>query len=202
MREILFRAKRNNERNAGEWVIGLLWHYTEKAAAIYSDTLDRLCWVSRDTVGQFTGLTDKNGKKIFEGDICTYPDGWVDHAGDGVETFSVGVVTWYNEHPCFYLTNNIGVEWDEIWDTAGEITVIGNIHDNPELLRVPMEPELKNWEVLREDLKNFDHLEDFQQEQLADYIACPSSDDCQYDGVDNSCCTGCKVRWLNSKWEG
>lgn len=62
--------------------------------------------------------------------------------------------------------------------------------------------ELKNWEVLKHDLERFEFLEDFQQEDLADYIACPSSDDCGYDGIDNSCCAACKVRWLNSKWEG
>ena len=125
MREILFRGK---DIISGEWITGFL-----------VDGQHIGCWVESnpvrpETVGQFTGLTDKNGKKIFEGDICTYPDGWVDYAGDGVETFSVGVVAWDEKNPSFYLTNNIGVEWDEIWDAVDEITVIGNIHDNPELL--------------------------------------------------------------------
>ena len=61
---------------------------------------------------------------------------------------------------------------------------------------------LENWEVIKHDLDHFDFLEDFQQEALADYFACPSSDDCKYDGVDNSVCTECKVKWLKSNWEG
>lgn len=59
---------------------------------------------------------------------------------------------------------------------------------------------MKNFEVLKHDLENFEHLEDFQQESLADYIACPSVDDCKYDGWDNSICTKCKVEWLNDEW--
>ena len=59
---------------------------------------------------------------------------------------------------------------------------------------------MKNFEVLKHDLEHFEYLEDFQQESLADYIACPSSDDCKYDGWDNSVCTECKVKWLNSEW--
>ena len=133
----LYRGKRKVD---GKWAEGAYLHLNLGRDFICDGTV----WIGThepvkvevipETVGQFTGLTDKNGKQIFEGDICTYPDGYVDHAGDGVETFSVGVVTWDNKHPHFYLSNNIGVEWDEIWDSVDEITVIGNIHDNPELL--------------------------------------------------------------------
>lgn len=61
---------------------------------------------------------------------------------------------------------------------------------------------IKNWEVLKHDLEHFETLEDFQQDAIADYIACPSSNDCKYDGWDNSVCTECKVRWLKNEWEG
>lgn len=136
MREILFRGMTTTK----EWICGYYVHRPDIATDVHFivsvNSFNTIMWyqVIPETVGQFIGLTDKNGKRIFEGDICTYPDGWVDYAGDGVETFSVGVVTWYNEHPCFYLTENIGIEWDEIWDSVAEITVIGNIHDSPELL--------------------------------------------------------------------
>lgn len=64
-----------------------------------------------------------------------------------------------------------------------------------------MPETLKNWEVISHDLKDFRYLEDFQKEALADYFACPSASDCDYDGVDNHCCTECKVKWLESEWE-
>ena len=143
MCEILFRGKRED---SGEWVYGDLLQ--DKDLDVYmieyfdyysSDTgLERGYHqhvIIHETIGQYTGLTDKNGKKIFEGDICTYPDGYVDYAGDGVETLSIGVVTWDSKQPSFYITENIGVEWEEIWDSLDEITVIGNIHDNPDLLK-------------------------------------------------------------------
>lgn len=62
--------------------------------------------------------------------------------------------------------------------------------------------EKTNAEVLGEILVNFKAQEDFIQEEFADYIACPSSEDCEYDGLHNDCCTKCKVQWLLSKWEG
>ena len=138
MREILFRGKRCDN---GEWVQGFYvradhhWHKN----GIHKDWI--ICgasanggWfalhnkyaVKAETVGQFTGLTDKNGKKIFEGDIIGY------HAqGDIFVNF--GVVCWDEEDarwayqlntmkPGFYMHNPNTVE------------VIGNIHDNPKLL--------------------------------------------------------------------
>ena len=62
---------------------------------------------------------------------------------------------------------------------------------------------MTNAEVLVHDLKKFEFLEDFQKEALADYIACPNSPDCKYDGGhDHGCCSECKVKWLESEWEG
>ena len=125
MRKILFRGKRTKN---GQWVTGLLWHHVDKASLIYSDELDDKVWVNPQTVGQFTGLTDKNGKKIFEGDI-------VEHHVQGDILVNRGVVNWDKENarwayrlntmnPCFALYNPKTFE------------VIGNIHDNPELLEV------------------------------------------------------------------
>lgn len=62
---------------------------------------------------------------------------------------------------------------------------------------------LTNADALCADLKNFASLDEEQQEAVADYIACPSSPGCEYDGgSDRSCCAPCKVKWLLGFWEG
>lgn len=125
MREILFRGKRTKN---GEWVYGLLWHYNDKAAAIYSDRLDRLCWVVPETVGQFTGLftgNDNNptdgGEKIYDGDIVDVV--WSDEIGEPhhADHCEVHIDDLPTMHLCEY---------------ANRIRLVGNIHDNPELLEV------------------------------------------------------------------
>lgn len=58
---------------------------------------------------------------------------------------------------------------------------------------------MTNAEALITDLELID--DDANAEYVADYIACPSSEDCTYDGKDNSMCTRCKVKWLRSDFE-
>jgi uncharacterized phage protein (TIGR01671 family) len=127
MREILFRGKCTRGKHSGEWVTGDLWHHADKGSIIYSNELDNKAWVSTKTVGQFTGKTHKSGARIFEADIVEYTN------KDG--TKARYVIEW----------NDVLAAWAAKW-TSGEghlclnafvcecMEIIGNIHDNPELL--------------------------------------------------------------------
>ncbi|EPX6914732.1 YopX family protein [Listeria monocytogenes] len=77
--------------------------------------------VDPETVGQYTGLKDKYGKKIFEGDIC-----WEEH------NECYGVVK-FEDAKFLYLWENIA---EDLWEVADSIEIYGNIHENPELMEV------------------------------------------------------------------
>ena len=127
MREILFRGKRKDN---GRWVEGEL-----RRGGVHSDSEVYIRFkdyralfnlpVDPETVGQFTGLTDENGKKIFEGDVVK-----------GVRDFSnvnfVGYVVWGNG--CFDV-QDVKTKSVPAIDLVRKLEVIGNIHDNPELLK-------------------------------------------------------------------
>ena len=121
MREILFRGKTKITKN---WIYGFYGeNTTTKEPQIVGR--DEFCYsrVIPETVGQYTGLTDKNGKKIFEGDIVNL------ELIDGVE---IGVIK-FNDILCrfsFYdKSGGYGIDNTCIFE------IIGNIHDNPELLK-------------------------------------------------------------------
>ena len=129
--EVIFRGKQTDN---GEWIEGAYspFHLNfgereEKPHIIIisdDEDIDGLwCEVIPETVGQYTGLTDKNGVRIFEGDIVSL----VKH--DGL-IYKVVYV------PCRYeLVNSKGVNCFVLDIYKSEnIEVIGNIHDNPELL--------------------------------------------------------------------
>lgn len=125
MREILFRCKR---ADCGEWVEGDLIQAFRgnqlSACGIMPHTPTAYCLkVDPETVGQYTGLTDKNGVRIFEGDII-----------QSLESSVTGLVQWFPEHSAFMVwcksANVVGF----LYECADIIKVIGNIHDNPELL--------------------------------------------------------------------
>ena len=144
MREILFRGK----TYGGKWEKGDLRHggYFHNDSEFYVMRADYALHnipVDPKTVGQYTGLTDKNGTKIFEGDIVkiAYYFGWDDEQEKNVpEEEYISKVYSIDGCPfCVDLLHCDGdmspIAWlDWSYDDA-EIEVIGNIHDNPELLK-------------------------------------------------------------------
>lgn len=137
MRDILFRGKRKCD---GLWVKGTgIIHQTD----YYGEKVDRyfivdgtttedndigiIYEVIPKTAGQYTGLQDKNGAKIFEGDIVKFL--YLNPCSDGFDDTNCGEVI-YSEDATFT------VEGDYLLGELNDLEVIGNIYDNPELLEV------------------------------------------------------------------
>ncbi|MBR6523471.1 MAG: hypothetical protein IKT39_02530 [Clostridia bacterium] len=143
MREILFRGKKGD----GDWAYGY-YVFAPKRTGMFGQTVSSLDFdkhfiltmhyslpkeVAPKTVGQYTGLTDKNGKKIFEGDICRFRE------------WSKGDMCWigkvHYEHQQFVISGNPNKECESEFLLVmsrfipENIEIIGNIHDNPELLK-------------------------------------------------------------------
>lgn len=132
MREILFRAKR---KDTGEWVKGYYAKYKpcaskaehvcgivpEYASALYMQKIDP------QTLCQYTGLTDKNGQRIWENDICKVVTESID------EEDGFFVVRWSEEGARFILEgDSLVMDFDNVYGT--ECEGVGNIFDNPELI--------------------------------------------------------------------
>lgn len=145
MREILFRAKRldNGRGYLSPWIeghyfqtplteesvigaqasdgmfflVGKKRHVIEKDGCVYE--------IDAETLGQFTGLTDKNGKKIFEGDILRY------------DCYDIGDEEWYvNTRQVEYTISKLWVlDYEMHCSLSKNFEVIGNIHDNPKLVK-------------------------------------------------------------------
>ena len=60
---------------------------------------------------------------------------------------------------------------------------------------------MKRFEVLAEELQNFEMMEDFQQGYIVDYINCPCIPDCEYNGENKEVCDNCKINWLLGEFD-
>ena len=136
MREILFRAKRIDN---GEWIEGDLVHAPDGRTAV--STYDDLVETVPETVCQYTGLTDKHGRKIFEGDIITYQHDNDDCPFPNKDTKRrVGRVYFQEFRSCFAVAEGrngsdmINQDLFKYVQNGNRVQVIGNIFDNPELI--------------------------------------------------------------------
>ena len=148
MHEILFRGKRVDN---GEWVEGFYSRVTNNweqknvhFITCFKDldngetVLTRQEIVIPETIGQYTGLTDKDGKKIFEGDIVTAP--YIDpifHSAWNEGNPTENTVVKYADGAFYieYIESKHKITLFGLLDGEKEAEVIGNIHDNPELMR-------------------------------------------------------------------
>ena len=124
MREILFRGKRTDN---GEWVYGTPIPYPD-GNVVMCRAFKRNHNVSSKTVGQFTGLYDKNGRKVFEGDIIKCKVNEMN--GYRVRR---GVVEY---HGVGFIMNLDPNSWYDQKNISFDCEINGNIYDNPELLEV------------------------------------------------------------------
>ena len=157
-REILFRGKTkaitgcpyNNGKPDGEWVFGYVFSDLGAMKIRQYETDRPECndyEVDPETVGQYTGVTDKNGTKIFEGDIIESVSRLVNSVGTptGGTDISRYIIEW-GEHKwvkkiffCnrgdYWKRNNVLPEDLYPYTASKYCEVIGNIYDNPELLK-------------------------------------------------------------------
>lgn len=140
MRVILFRGKRTDN---GEWAYGVPTKDNHGEMVMVESTFEceeynccgaNCLYVDENTVGQYTGLTDKNGTKIFEGDIlgitnCDPDYSYITKVYLECNTLCVDVEGQDYDYTSIGFANDI---WS---DECDEVEILGNIHDNPELLR-------------------------------------------------------------------
>ena len=136
MRQIKFRAQ---EIASNKWLYGDLRHHKDDVCIFEHGGMNGE-QVKRDTIGQFTGLTDEFDREVYEGDIIML---------DGSPEMGARVVVFYEEsfniatrkeydylqqgaHP--YLNDYAHMDCLNTWSNSGLVRVVGNIYDNPELL--------------------------------------------------------------------
>ena len=128
MRTIKYRGQRVDN---GKWVYGDLIHITKdfKKIVLIIDwaTKQIAIEVNPETVGQFPVLTDKRGVEIYEGDIIRFCD--------DLPNYSDYIVKYDEERMIWIADGAVGDYMEDLWELECEfVRVIGNIHDNPEML--------------------------------------------------------------------
>jgi uncharacterized phage protein (TIGR01671 family) len=143
MREIKFRGKRLDN---GEWIYGYYGH--KEATDQHYIMIERLhdapeygsyfvdVEVDPKTVGQYTGLKDRSGKEIYEGDILRFVIFNYDGSDEGIKT---GFVSWEEQAAAYVIRESLE-SMDAYWmyvvlGNDDEVEVIGNINDHPHLLK-------------------------------------------------------------------
>lgn len=137
MREILFKAKRIDN---GEWIEGNHVylenaHYIVPLYIEWNETEQRespmFIRVDRKTLCQYTEFEDENKNRIWENDIVSFIDCSSTESGY-VEHNCVGRIAWDCECACFRVSGTLSAE---SWEVLQDCVIIGNVFDNPELLR-------------------------------------------------------------------
>lgn len=125
-KERLFRGKRIDN---GEWFVGFdIWSpWLGNEDFVTLSDLKDMVRVDPKTIGEFTGALASDGTRIFEGDIIDIPR-WV-------VSYSTGMKCCHGLQVGWFIQRDNWESWTELQNTE-EMTVIGNIHDNPELLEV------------------------------------------------------------------
>lgn len=147
MRKILFRGKRiaNGKWVSGYYVVRKRPYFKDKGADFehiicdnlviddfndkqFVDTIPITYSVDPETIGQYTGVTDTNGNKIFEGDVV-----WDSYDED------YGKVEWDNDTAKFIITfSTFTVDFDSVY--GKELEIVGNVFDTPEFLEAGVTP--------------------------------------------------------------
>lgn len=127
-REILFKAKRTDN---GEWVIGLPTVMWGQQHIMPMDNENKAYPYDPETLCQYTGFSDEDGNKIFDGDIVGFLD-YTSTENGYCEHGCRGQVVWDEETASFQVTERLSAESYEVLDRGCK--VLGNIFDNPELL--------------------------------------------------------------------
>lgn len=125
MRDIIFKAKRLDN---GEWIQGDLRHWRSGRVGIHDEVTHRTIEVDPETVGEYSGLYDRNGKRIFEGDAVVYDNS----PYNAYCTPISGVIVWRNGSLCFKHIEYGSAFYRSLCSDdffAAKCEVIGNIHD-------------------------------------------------------------------------